>query len=118
MVFPLHLKNRVLLPRFGRGCFTADLPIIRTTVATNFLTIRSTIALKHDVYVNVYANIITVKALGNYVSNLAHTYFLTVFTKTVHTWTKVIKKKPDTRHMAARTFFPRSDAGLETARVR
>ncbi len=23
------------------------------------------------------------KALGNYVSNLAHTYFLTVFTKTV-----------------------------------
>ncbi len=30
------------------------------------------------------------KALGNYVSNLAHTYFLTVFTKTVHTWTKVI----------------------------
>ena len=30
------------------------------------------------------------KALGNYVSNLAHTYFLNVFTKTVHTWTKVI----------------------------
>ncbi len=33
---------------------------------------------------------VIIKALGNYVSNLAHTYFLNVFTKTVHTWTKVI----------------------------
>ena len=30
------------------------------------------------------------KALGNNVSNLAHTYFLIVFTKMVHTWAKVI----------------------------
>ncbi len=30
------------------------------------------------------------KALGNYVSNLAHTSFLAVFIKTVHTWTNII----------------------------
>ena len=32
----------------------------------------------------------TWKALGNYVSNLPHTYFFIVFTKAVHTWTRVI----------------------------
>ena len=35
------------------------------------------------------------KALGNYVSNLAHTYLLIVFIKTVHTWTRVIVKNTE-----------------------
>ena len=53
MVSPLHLKNIVLLIWWWRGCFTADLPTGRTTVTTNFLTILSIIALKHDVYPNI-----------------------------------------------------------------
>ena len=36
------------------------------------------------------SQIIEIKALGNYVSNLAHTYFLIIFAKIVNLWTIVI----------------------------